>query len=567
MNVLHSPALLLALGSLTGAAFAQTCDVRLQGSDLNGGELMATTVELSGNLVFSGAPGERVSGSSDATGAVYVHVQDTMSLTWSHLDKLQPAGLSGPDGFGSSMDRSGNTLAIGAPNKINVLATKEGTVYVMTHDGTGTNWTVDAVLNPSDGVLADGFGTSVAIDGDYMLVGAPYQDATGVNKGAVYAFEKIGGVWTETQKILPPAGVTGTQFGNQVAMVGDLAVMGGPSVTMPGQNGGALISFLRDGTGQYSDVQFIQPAGIGIADFFATSVDLVGDLLVAGTTHDDDGGSNAGAVHVFRYDGMTQTFTEEAKLVHSNPASSDFLGKSVATDGVTIVAGGTGINPAGGSIAYRDTGLGWAVWRKVQPQELGSNGTAGNAVAVAGDVVLTGDATDNSLFFQGGATFVTNISVADQNDNGVGDLCEDVGVNYCDPAVANSTGQPGEISAIGSPFVSDNQITLQASQLPSFQFGIFITSQTPGFIANPGGSLGNLCFGGALGRYNQGGQIFGTAGNGTASLIIDLTQTPQPSGFVSVMAGETWNYQAWHRDTVGGQSESNFTNAIGITFQ
>ncbi|MDF1837906.1 MAG: hypothetical protein P1V35_08560 [Planctomycetota bacterium] len=567
MIVLNSPALLLAFGTLTGAAFAQTCDVRLQGTDLNGGELMGSAVQVSGNLVFSGAPGERVAGTSVTTGAVYVHSQDAMTLTWSQVDKLEPAGLSGPDLFGSSMDQSGNTLAIGAPNRNNVLATKAGSVYVMTHDGSGTNWTVDGLLTASDGVIEDSFGTSVAIDGDHMLVGSPYHDATGTNKGAAYAFKKVGGVWTETQKILPPVGVNGSQFGARVALVNDVAVIGGPSLTVPGGNGGGLVSFVRDGMGQYNDVQVIQPIGLDIADFFASSVDMVGDLLVTGTTNDDDGASNAGAVHVFRYDAMTQMFTEEAKLTRSNPASGDVLGKSVATDGVSIVAGGSGIDPAGGSVVFRNFGSGWVEFRKVQPQELGTGGDAGSAVAIQGDMVAMGDTSDDSLFFRGGATFITDVSVADQNNNGLGDLCEDVGVHYCDPAVANSTGLPGEMSAIGSPFVSDNQITLQASQLPAFQFGIFITSQTQGLILNPGGSLGNLCFGGPLGRYNQGGQIFGTSAGGTGELAIDLTQTPQPSGFVSVLAGESWNYQAWYRDSVGGQSESNFTNGIEITFQ
>ncbi|MEZ6020927.1 MAG: hypothetical protein R3F17_12725 [Planctomycetota bacterium] len=50
-------------------------------------------------------------------------------------------------------------------------------------------------------------------------------------------------------------------------------------------------------------------------------------------------------------------------------------------------------------------------------------------------------------------------------------------------------------------------------------------------------------------------------------MTLDLTQTPTPSVPVAVQAGETWNFQAWYRDFIGGQSVSNFTDAISIAFQ
>jgi hypothetical protein len=49
-------------------------------------------------------------------------------------------------------------------------------------------------------------------------------------------------------------------------------------------------------------------------------------------------------------------------------------------------------------------------------------------------------------------------------------------------------------------------------------------------------------------------------------LIIDANEVPQPNGFMTFLPGETWNFQAWHRDTVGGQSTSNFTDAVSVTW-
>ena len=143
---------------------------------------------------------------------------------------------------------------------------------------------------------------------------------------------------------------------------------------------------------------------------------------------------------------------------------------------------------------------------------------------------------------------------------------EDIGTNYCGPANLNSTGQSAVISAFGSARASGNFVTLIAGQLPLNVFGYFLNSQTKGFVPFAGGSQGNLCLGGAIGRYNRPGEIQNSGAGGTFSLVLDLTDTPQPTGSVSIMAGETWNFQAWFRDNNPGPT-SNFTDGVSITFQ
>ena len=140
-----------------------------------------------------------------------------------------------------------------------------------------------------------------------------------------------------------------------------------------------------------------------------------------------------------------------------------------------------------------------------------------------------------------------------------------LGVNYC-TAVPNSTGASAAMSADGSAAVAANDVVLTASNLPLNAFGFFITSRTQGFIANPGGSTGNLCLGGSIGRYVGPGQIQNSGAVGAISLTLNLTQQPTPAGFVAVQVGETWNFTAWHRDAVGGAATSNFADGLSIAF-
>ncbi|QDV07675.1 BNR/Asp-box repeat protein [Planctomycetes bacterium Poly30] len=140
-----------------------------------------------------------------------------------------------------------------------------------------------------------------------------------------------------------------------------------------------------------------------------------------------------------------------------------------------------------------------------------------------------------------------------------------VGTQYCTAAV-NSTGSAASLMGEGSLDVTDNAFALNASALPPLSFGFFITSQSQGFVMNPGGSSGNLCVAGSIGRYVGSGQIKNSGAAGAFSLDLDLTQTPQPTGFVSITSGQTWNFQAWYRDSVGGQATSNFTNGLSIDF-
>lgn len=134
-------------------------------------------------------------------------------------------------------------------------------------------------------------------------------------------------------------------------------------------------------------------------------------------------------------------------------------------------------------------------------------------------------------------------------------IAGEVGSAYCTPK-KNSTGVPARCHATGSDVASDNLLTLVADRMPPQQFGYQLVSQTQGYT---GAGSGVLCLGGSIGRLVK--LVQSTGSGGTFSVTPDLTHLPPPTKG-SVLAGETWSFQAWFRDG----SKSNFTNGVAVLF-
>ncbi|MFT7679208.1 MAG: hypothetical protein ACI8QC_003208 [Planctomycetota bacterium] len=143
-----------------------------------------------------------------------------------------------------------------------------------------------------------------------------------------------------------------------------------------------------------------------------------------------------------------------------------------------------------------------------------------------------------------------------------------LGTTYCDPAVINSTGLPGILRATGSDVALDDDFTLTATQVPDGEFAMFVASRTQGLITNPSGSQGNLCVIGNMASFRAAGQVGQIAG-GMYSVQLPLGNFPEPpTGNVTVMAGDTWYFQCWHRDTLTSIGlTTNFTDAVEVLFQ
>lgn len=138
-----------------------------------------------------------------------------------------------------------------------------------------------------------------------------------------------------------------------------------------------------------------------------------------------------------------------------------------------------------------------------------------------------------------------------------------IGGGICPGAAVNSTGVAGVFDVVGSANAADNSLTLRVSDLPTDEFAVCLVADGQVFIPNFAGSSGHLCVSPNFGYFAS--QIQNTGASGSFSMPVDLTALPMATP-VSVNPGETWYFQAWHRDH-DPVSTTNFTQGYYIQFQ
>lgn len=238
---------------------------------------------------------------------------------------------------------------------------------------------------------------------------------------------------------------------------------------------------------------------------------------------------------------LTLQFTASAVAV--DPVTGDFSAMAVTT-----ALGGTAtVDPLVGTPSVIDlTG------NTSAPQPL-----SGSITVVGGVTTITATIASTFAFTDPGSGATASVTL---NGVLVAGAAAPAPSQYC-MATANSTGTPGSLVPGGSSSLTAADLVLDASDLPPNQFCLFILADAQDFDPGFAGSQGNLCIGGNLYRLNQFLQDSG--GGGVATLPVPYGQLPPGA---SIDAGETWYFQMWHRDVVGGSQTSNTTNGVQVTF-
>jgi subtilisin family serine protease len=396
--------------------------------DIN--DYFGSSLAIDGDVALVGAPGDDDNGGG--SGSAYIFQRDG-SGNWGEQAKLTASDGASGDNFGHSVSVAGNVALVGV-YRDGDNGTQSGSVYVYSHDGSG-NWTQQAKLIASDGAEYDFFGYSVSIDGDTALMGAYADDDKGNLSGSVYIFQRDGsGNWVEQSKLTASDGAANHKFGFNVAIDGDVALVGAIGDDDNGSASGSVYVFQRDGLDNWIEQSKLTASDGAVLDFFGYSVAVAGNVALVGAYGDDDKGSVSGSAYVYSHDGFGN-WTQQAKLTASDGAADDFFGYSVDIVVNTALIGAYGDddngNISGSAYFFQRDGSGnWLEQAKLIAEDGAINDNFGFSVALFEDTALLG-ARYNDNGSSSGSAYV--YILIDEDGDGV-----QTDVDNC-PIISNPT--------------------------------------------------------------------------------------------------------------------------------
>lgn len=361
---------------------------KLTAGDEGDGDEFGRAISISGDLAVIAARKE--DGAGNNRGAAYV----IDFITGDEKFKLTASDTANEDRFGQSVAVSGNIAVVGADQK-NGMGTYRGSAYLFDVT-TGSEL---HILSPS--VVEDNayFGFSCAIDGNSVVVGAPDEDAGGSDRGAVYVFNAATGaqIW----RLTASDGEDDDFYGHSVAITGNYIIVGAPDEDGAGTNRGKVYVYdLTTGMELFK----LTASELENNSYFGSSVAAKGDYLVVGSPDADSGGIDRGAAYIFQL----STQMELKRLTSSAQDYYSYFGYAVSISDDLVAVGAPDEDGKGNlqGAAYLFALPSGNPLRRISAPDPDDEDFFGVAVAVTNDYVLSGSEYEDNGPVERGATYV-----------------------------------------------------------------------------------------------------------------------------------------------------------------
>ena len=318
--------------------------------------------------------------------------------------KLSASDAAAGQQFGNPVAVHGDTMIIGAPGDA-TGGDASGAAYIF--ERVGDVWTEQIKLMKDTPVTFDLFGQAVATNGETVFVGALGDNEVSTSAGAVYVYRKVGEVWTFQDQLLASDAETFDNFGRSLATTESTLVVGaeGDDTACPADpfcNSGAAYVFEEIG-GTWTEDDKLVPSDPEEGDFFGRVVAIDATTIVVGAEEEDESGSNAGAAYVFENDGGG--WTEVEKLLADDGAKDDNFGAAVAVAGTTVVVGARrdddGGNASGSAYVFDEIGGLWTQSQKLTASDASIADNFGSAVSMQAGTIVVGAPSDDHGGFNG----------------------------------------------------------------------------------------------------------------------------------------------------------------------
>jgi len=352
---------------------------RLQASDSFSGDGFGAAIAVDGSTMMVSA-----SAQNDGAGAIYVFERSS-SGDWQEVGRLD-GGAPGTN-FGATIALGDGVAVVGAPGQRarsrQIQYMGQGTAHVFSN--TGGDWTSEGTITA--GGEGTGFGTSVAVHGTEILVGAPAADET----GAVYRFGKSGGAWQQTGTLAAQGVGPNDRFGSGLVVAGHEALISAPG---RGQGQGAVFAFQFDTPeGEWSPSGHLVSFDGFQQDGFGTAVALTEEAAWVGAPRSSGG---RGAAYVIS-GSMAGGWNAAAKL-GTGAQTGDGFASTIAIDGNVAVVGVTGADfGTGTATIYERNADGWAMAGSVMGEVEGFDAVSGGQVDCSSGVASAWDCEEYDL--------------------------------------------------------------------------------------------------------------------------------------------------------------------------
>lgn len=386
---------------------AQKCEPqevnKLHASDGYPWHMFGSALKIDGNRIIVGTIADKDKG--DFAGAAYIY--HYKGSEWIEEAKLLATYGHANDWLGASVTIQGNIALVGATGDDD-RGTSAGAVYVYKYNG--ENWTEQVKLTATDGIAYEYFGYSVALDGNFAIIGT---NAATHGNGSAYIFQYDGvNTWTQQTKLLASDGQIGDRYGTAVAISNNIAVVGAYTDDSTEINTGSAYVYNYDGSGNWHETTKLTASTPQYNAKFGASVNIYGYRIVIGAPSDVLYGMDTGAVYVFKYNGAN--WLQEDRLVDMFGWSDDDLGNTVALIDNIIIAGAPGDDDNGiftGSASmfvYSDSK--WYQYAKIYPENNNENQYFGGTISISGNACIIGAAGDDDLGAQAGAVYIFDLN-------------------------------------------------------------------------------------------------------------------------------------------------------------
>jgi hypothetical protein len=298
------------------------------------------SIALSGDglYAFFGAPRDTVTTTWD-TGATYVFKRT--GDTWAYSTRLVASDRTMGDQFGIDVatGSDGSRVVVGARNKVYNGGNSRGEAYVFVRNG--TVWTEEVKLFAPPSALQSELGRCVALsaNGDKLFVGAPYAQVGAAAAGAIYPYVRSGTTWTGQPVIVPSDGVSDDAFGWDCATSanGNRIIVGKPMfLVATNDDGGAYVYTDNAGTWSESKISSPIPGFVDISSF-GWSVAISPDGLVAAVGGPRQGANHEGKSYMFAAGTPTWTLTDTQTGKHTDSWFGNAVAFTPAQNGLTLI--------------------------------------------------------------------------------------------------------------------------------------------------------------------------------------------------------------------------------------